>query len=58
MRMTDIVKQISVSLRSARLRFLEAKDLTAMAGFAGASIEIGKALTDAENVLLEIDRRD
>jgi hypothetical protein len=56
--MTDVVKQISVSLRSARLHLKEAKGLTAAAGFAGASIEIGKALTDTEHVLLEIDRRD
>jgi hypothetical protein len=55
--LTQTLTKASVSLRSAKLRLLEAEELIALAGSDNVKADVDKALSYVGKVLQEIDRK-
>jgi hypothetical protein len=57
MRVADALKQISVLLRSAKLRLTQAEELVAASGVVDTKADTGKALSYIESALRKVEDR-
>lgn len=55
--MADATKQISVLLRSAKLRLTQAEELAAASGAVDTKAETGKALSSIEAALRKVENK-